>query len=111
MGFNTSAVILNDALSNIEHDKDIGKKIADGVSKLIYGKPVDVSAGNHCNAIYLIESHHADFAVPVIVGGNYGFPLSTSISWQVKPEDADMAMLRALAQKLGYTVSRKPSRR
>ena len=110
MGWNTSAVILNDTLSNIEADKDLGKKIADGILQLSYGKPVDVAAGNHCNAIYLVEQHHADGLVPVLVGGNYGVPLSPMLHWSTKEEELEMQLLLRLAEKCGYTLRRKPRR-
>lgn len=111
MGFNTSCVILNDGLSSIENDPEVGKKIARGVSQLSYGKPVTVSAGNHVNPIYLVETHHADSLVPVLVGGNYGVALPTSLPWATKEESQAEELMRALARELGFVVSRKPSRR
>lgn len=73
MGFNTTVVVLNDALSDIEQDPDFGKKLAAAIRSVsCYNKPIDVSAMGHCNAASVIESHHADNSVYVKVGGNYG---------------------------------------
>jgi hypothetical protein len=71
MGFNTTVLILNDALDEIENDPNFGKKLVSAISKVGIGnKGVDVSALNHCNAARVIESHHADYDVYVKVGGN-----------------------------------------
>lgn len=77
MGYNTTVVILNDALHFIEDDPDFGKRLADAVKRVTKGKPVYVSAhaksgGIHCNAATVIETHHADYDVTVRVGGNRG---------------------------------------
>lgn len=76
MGFNTTVVVLNDALSEIRDDPEFGRRLADAVLKVQRGEPVDVSAHGkrsiHCNAAVVIESHHADQMVMVRVGGNYG---------------------------------------
>ena len=112
MGFNTSAVILNDALSNIAEDTTIGRKIASGVNKLSLGDGgVDVSAGGHCNAIRLVETHHADGLVPILVGCNSGRALDLAVHWTTKDEELEERLLRRLAEKLGYTVHRKPKRK
>jgi hypothetical protein len=72
MGFNTTVVILNDALDAIENDPDFGKNLVAAINKVLHGGPVDVSAGCHYNAATVIETHHADYNVIVSVGGNYG---------------------------------------
>jgi hypothetical protein len=73
MGFNTTVVVLNDALHYIERDPDFGKKLVAAIMSVgCYNKPVDVSAMGHRNAASVIECHHADHDVYVKVGGNYG---------------------------------------
>lgn len=77
MGWNTTVVVLNDALSFIENDPEFGKRLAGAIQKAVRGKPVDVAAhsangGIHCNAATVIETHHADYDVLVRVGGNRG---------------------------------------
>lgn len=77
MGYNTTVVVLNDALGFIENDPEFGKRLARAIMEVQRGKPIDVSAhskggGVHCNAAAVIESHHADHDVCVIVGQNYG---------------------------------------
>lgn len=77
MGYNTTVVVMNDALSYIRDDPEFGARLADAVSRAIMGKPIDVAAharsgGIHCNAATVIETHHADSDVLVRVGGNRG---------------------------------------
>lgn len=72
MGFNTTVLILNDALNEIETDPDFGKNLVAAIQKACDGKQHYVSAGNHCNAATVIESHHASYDRIIKVGGNSG---------------------------------------
>ena len=78
MGWNTTIVVLNDALSFIEQDPDFGKNLCRAIRQLnAEPEGVDVPActpggGVHCNAARVIESHHADYEVLVRVGKNFG---------------------------------------
>lgn len=72
MGWNTTVVVMNDALNSIEKDPDFGRKLALACLRAIDGKPHDVSAGGHVNAATVIETHHADTLVTVEVGHNFG---------------------------------------
>lgn len=79
MGYNTTVVVLNDALGFIENDPEFGSRLARAISEAATngGKPVNVPSissrgGAHCNAATVIESHHADYFVTVKVGRNCG---------------------------------------
>lgn len=77
MGYNTTIVVMNDALDTIAKDPEFGKRLSDAIAEAGFRrKPVDVSAhgGNciHVNAATVIECHHADQNVLVRVGGNHG---------------------------------------
>jgi hypothetical protein len=78
MGYNTTVVVMNDALGMIEQDAGFGKRLADAISMAHGGKMIDVPAysangrGVHCNAATVIETHHADYDVLVRVGHNCG---------------------------------------
>lgn len=85
MGMNTTVIVLNDALSDIENDAEFGKKLAAAIRELVYHRPgrgIDVSAGCHVNAAEVIETHHADHTVVVAVGGNYGSVLGVVDGWK-----------------------------
>lgn len=110
MGFNTTVVVMNDALSNIEKDPDFGKKLASAVREVMLGKPVDVSAGNFVNAATVIESHHSSGVFPVLVGGNHGWRLDISTIWTPDGDDREKELMTRLAHKHGYTLRKKAKR-
>ena len=76
MGWNTTVVVMNDALDCIRDDAEFGRRLYEAVLDARKGKPVDVAAHGkhaiHCNAATVIETHHADYDVTVVVGGNTG---------------------------------------
>jgi len=111
MGWNTSVVLLNDALLNIEEDTSFGKNIAAACRSLhVQKKSIDVRAGNHCNAALVLETHHADHLIPILVGGNNGIVLdNASLYWE--SQDPELALLKRLAEKRGYSLHRKPQKK
>jgi hypothetical protein len=73
MGFNTTVVVMNDALSEISQDKEFGLKLQAAVAHAYcYGCPVPISSGGMATAALVVESHHADEMKLVMVGGNKG---------------------------------------
>ena len=114
MGYNTSMIIRNDALTDIERDPEFGKKVSRAVSDLTLPPPshrsahgVDVSAGSSVNAATVIESHHADSTSVVAFGQNRAIHLMTGYVCS-KGESEEVRILKELADKLGYHVRRKP---
>jgi hypothetical protein len=109
MGFNTTVVVLNDALHQIRDDKEFGAKLYSAVLEIARGKTVDISAGGHCNAATVIEQHHADGLHAVLVGGNYGIDLGYVGGYSLNPEEDNGArnLLRQLASNLGFDISLK----
>lgn len=114
MGYNTTIVLLNDALSNVENDKDLGKKLADAAREW-WAAPnregdhrwVDVSAGNYTNALAVINTHHADHLVPVLVGGNHAWPVrELSLSSHIPTKSMEEKLLFELAKKHGYALKK-----
>ena len=109
MGYNSTIVICNDGLDQIAKDAEVGKHISEAISSLVGKKEgISVGLGNHCNPIYVVETHHADSVVLLAVGANYGRNLGHVCSW--REMDNDVAILRGLAERLGYRISKKPTR-
>lgn len=114
MGWNTTVVVHNDALHDIEKDPEFGKKLSTAILSLgCQDKTEDVSAGCHCNAATAIETHHADQIMAVAVGGNYGVKLGYAGQWPLMKdtEASKLHMLKILASGLGYDLHKKPKRR
>jgi len=110
MGYNTTVVVMNDALDQIKNDPAFGEKLARAVMGFnipVRGK--DVAAGNFVNAATVVSQHHADAVHLVAVGGNYGRDLGHVVSWRDQTDDEKI--LRALADKLGYTLRKKTTRK
>jgi hypothetical protein len=107
MGWNTTVLILNDALHEISHDPDFGKKLESGILRVGgRGEATDVCAGNHVNAVRVIESHHADDTVVVKVGGNIGYVMGATYGGRESPLN-DEVLLRVMADKLGFKLVKK----
>lgn len=71
MGFNTTVVILNDALADIERDQNFGRRLAQAIrEQWVDNKHQWVRAGHTGTAAVVIEQHHADQIVTVKVGRN-----------------------------------------
>jgi hypothetical protein len=105
MGYNTTLIILNDALHEIRDDVHFGSKVYHAAIRVSGNlKPIDISSGWHANAATVIEMHHADQIKLIAIGGNCGQDLGYVGDYRAKPID----MLKALAESLGYRVSKKP---
>lgn len=108
MGFNTTVVVLNDALGDIENDVNFGKKLSTAIRlQSVTKRDEDVSAGPSCNAATVIEQHHADISVLVAVGGNCGTYLCSIYEYRHNEIVTQERLLQSLADKLGYTVKKK----
>ncbi len=113
MGFNSTLVVMNDALDSIKDDKELGEKIYHAVMKLSLQQSTDINCGGHVNAITAIESHHASRVVSVLVGGNYGKAIDSvfiSDRWE-NMEQMKFELLKELANNMGYRVSKKPQKK
>jgi hypothetical protein len=112
MGFNSTVVVMNDALGDIEKDPEFGKKLSDAILHLSVDRsPQDVSAGCSVNAATVIETHHADQTSLIAVGGNYGTELCGVYNYRHHEEKVQVMILEALADKLGYKIIKKPKKR
>lgn len=115
MGFNTSVIVLNDALGQIEEEKEFGKRIARAVNQLslhthsVHG--IDIPAGNHANAATVVETHHADRTTLLAFGGNCVSQLYATYGWKHQDEDFRIRLLKEFADSLGYNIVKKPKKK
>lgn len=77
MGWNTVAVLLNDATGQIEGDAEFGRRLAYGMRRMSNGERINVDARTsrsvHANAATIISHGHADSYQIVVVCGNTGY--------------------------------------
>jgi len=122
MGFNTTVIVLNDALGSICGDHEFGKNLTQAIMSLADGRKwgVDVPAysyvggekrGVFANAATVIESHHADMKALVAVGGNCGVQLGNPMFGDPATPEGRLALLKQLASDLGYDIRKKRSKR
>jgi hypothetical protein len=105
MGWNTTVVVLNDALNDIENDPEFGKKLVRAIHDVAVNRDrIDVSAGSHVNAAHVVESHYADQTSVVAVGGNLGRVVAQLYGWRFETTEE---IFRKLADTLGYSVRKK----
>ena len=108
MGHNSVVVVMNDALHDIATDPAFGANLNAAIARAAgTGKPVDVRAGNHCNAARVVCCHHADDAALVVAGGNTGWQLFTTVmrgDWRCYGIQA--MLLKLWANHLGFTLRR-----
>jgi hypothetical protein len=111
VGFNTTILFLNDAEYGLEGDTLFPSKLARAIRQIGGSgeKRIDVSVSNHVNGCCVIESHHADEVHLIAVGGNYAKDLGRVAGWREMKDDE--ALLRGLANKLGFNVRKKPVRK
>ncbi len=109
MGFNATVVVLLDRLHDIEHDPHFGKKLTDAIRYRAtrpaeYDKPGTPGYqpfGNEATGqTQVIEVHHADDKMVVVVGGNCGRVLGYGGSWPGTKIDDDKAIMKNLRRDL-----------
>lgn len=117
MGYNSTVVVMNDALHSIENDPEFGRKLKDAILTVQRGRPVDVSAGGFCNAATVIETHHADGLIAVVVGVNGGQILGYCGTWhraysdKMDDESRKEYHLKNLARDCGYRLVKLPKQK
>lgn len=108
MGYNTTVVVYNDALDQIERDTEFGKKLSNAIYMLNQTPSgVDISSGSYANAARVIESHHADATTVVTVGGNLGVVQASAYGWRQDDEALQLRLLKNWASRLGYALVAK----
>lgn len=112
MGFNTTVMICNDAWSAVLADpKGFVDKIHEGMGRVTINKPFDFGLGNHVNGFQVVANQHADVTTLVAIGGNHASILGFTRFINHHEEEGQVFLLKMLAEKLGYRVSKKPRKR
>jgi hypothetical protein len=106
MGFRTVVVLNNDLANEWENDPELGKKIFHAASAKQWGGKNDQAYFQYGDTI---EQVHADTQTVAFLDG-YGGKAVAHYHWYCgqTEEQKNLQMLKALADKLGYRVSKKP---
>jgi len=108
MGYNTTVVFNNDVVHRMADDPDFIDKLHMGILKVISGNqvPIQIKGGTVAT---VIETHHADVTTVVASGNNGGEVISTHVPYP--GDDLKEAILRDLADSMGYYIAKKPKKR
>jgi hypothetical protein len=104
MGFRIVLALSNDRAHEWENDPELGKKIFAAAAAKSFGTGRDPLPYGE-----IIEQVHADTQTVAILDG-YGGEAKAWSHWSrgQTQEQRDVACLKALAEKLGYRVSKSP---
>lgn len=109
MGFQTTITILNDALHDMESDP---KGWVDKTIKQIQSHSGNQDAqsygfGGHANGFTIDAMHHADVTSVIAVGGNHSTVLGQFYNQGHHDNDTRLALMKKLAESMGYTLTKK----
>ena len=106
MGFRTVLALSNDLAQEWENDPKLGRKIWEASCR--WNRKGDQS-GYEFHYGQIIEQVHADCQT-LIIAEHYGGKPVAHWSWHAgqTEEDRNLRLLKELADKLGYRVSKKP---
>lgn len=126
MGFNSAIMLLNDNLHRIEDDPLFGAKVAKAVQQHHMTCPYEPTSFDY--QCQVLGQQHADVTTVMAMGGNTGFVLGFGGGRLYNPENHDrndpypifddlkdgwdrVGLLKQLANELGYTLRKKPTRK
>lgn len=111
MGFNTTLVILNDALHEIMQDPFFGARVGVATTAFCAAAIVpdnhSIDVGVVANAAMVVANHHADDRHLILTGGNRGVDLGYVGSWRLDEEtdEGKIAILQGLADRFGIDIA------
>jgi hypothetical protein len=96
MGYNTTLLVLNDALSAIENDPEFGRKLANAIRRRgqdFRSKRIDMSVGSFSNAVSVIDTVHSGSTSLIAVGGNYASVITKRPGYEHHTKESQQALL------------------
>lgn len=102
MGFNTTVVIYNDSLHDIENDPEFGKKLAQAVlehgggskSVNVFARGVRDQGVSSSQAGVVVDSHHSDETALIAVGGNTAAVIHTQFGGSFLTKEGQDGILK-----------------
>jgi hypothetical protein len=111
MGYNTTVIFMNDALTCIKDDPNFGRRLYDAIQGCgcHVEKPVDVSSLGFANAATVIDIHHADQTALIAVGGNYATVVDNYWGWKHHSLYHQKEILKAALKNINDKIKADPS--
>lgn len=108
MGFITTATLNNDCLDELNGERGLGlgPLLRNAVLRLSMGSSVSVPIAG----ITVVESHHADYCVPVLVGGGAEAKVIKNVRVFYTSPDPELEVLKELAEKHRFALLKKRAR-
>lgn len=103
MGFITTLVANNDFIHQLPKIKNLGEQIRAAISHLAISQPVHVGT----SGIAAIESHHADHALLVMVGGGTEATVIKSAAVSYHSKNPELEFLKQLANIHGFDLHKR----
>lgn len=112
MGLRTVVVLANDLASEWMNDPELGKKIMHAAAVASYGAGGRSDARSILPYGHIVEQVHGDTQTVAFLDGYSGKAMAYS-NWHrgQTTEQKELEMLKALAEKLGYRVSKIPAKK
>jgi hypothetical protein len=110
MGFNSTVMILNDRMSEIEADPEaFVREMLDGINRIGYPYDhVDFYPGQST----VMSCVHADMTTVLAVGGNHSTKLGQFYNGgNHHTVEHQVLLLRKLADKYGFSLRKKPKKK
>jgi len=102
MGYITTLTANNDLIHQLPEYPDLGDVLYHAILKVAVEKPVQVER----TGMMVHESHHMDYGQAFLIGGGQAARvLPASVYYRDK--DAELNVLRQLADKQGYVLHKK----
>ena len=109
MGFNSTVLILNDQLGSIERDPErFVKEMVNAIQRSSMREQEDFGPGQST----VMSCVHADAVTVLAVGGNCATVLGSVYNGGIHhTEEAQVEILRVLADKYGFRLVKKPQKK
>lgn len=108
MGFITTLTANNDFFDELkraaENGMNVGLILYDALLRISSTRPVHVPVAG----ITIVETHHADLAQPVLVGGGREAHVIDGINIFYTDMEPELTLLKQLAEKYGFVIYKKP---
>jgi len=113
MGLNSTVLILNDSFNEIEQDpKKFVEEMLNNINQANFPREGYEQTGFDPGQSKVMSCAHADMVTILAVGGNHATQLGQFYNNGIHhTEEAQVQLLRGLADKYGYSLRKKPTKK